>query len=210
MTARDRLSQVDPCNGADDDEAGQGTTAKPRSSGVVAAVMVMAQVPRKRSFICDSARQTFCRAVILATIASCTPSTPEAPPDSLSAAISNPDMFVGRQVRISGFMYVSWEGGGLFKTPAELESHNTENAIELLIPTKRLGPLDDYDGTFGIVSGAFEPSRSPGWKATIVVDEISPIFRFSPPYKPTPADPENMPEGFLKSITEDPPSKTAN
>jgi hypothetical protein len=123
-------------------------------------------------------------AILLAVGSSCTSPQEHTESSALSDLVERPEDYSGQEVEVSGFMLVSWEGGGLFRTKNDEESFNTGTAIRLLIPTKELGPLEQYDGTFGTITGAFESDQSHGWRGTIRVSKISPVSRFRPAIRP--------------------------
>ncbi|MFN3186750.1 MAG: hypothetical protein ACE37F_32415 [Nannocystaceae bacterium] len=137
-------------------------------------------------------------AASLATACGCTPVGQDDEVASLSDLIARPAAYSAQSVELSGFMNVSWDGGGLFRTPTEASSHDTEHAVMLRIPTKTLGPLEQYDGTFGTITGVFESDQSLGWTGTLTVRQIRPSYRFRQVNLPRRASPGTDAERRLR------------
>lgn len=118
------------------------------------------------------------------------PSARDARPAPLTELIAHPAKYSGEVVEVSGFLLISWEGGGIFRTPSEESSYDTEHAVRLRVPNKKPGPSEQYDGTFGALNGVFVSDQSLGWTGTTTVSEIRPVFRFRPVDTP-----QQAPEG---------------
>ncbi len=117
--------------------------------------------------------------------------------------LENPSDFHNQKVSVSGFLMVSWEGGGVFESAATENTQRTEHAVRLRIPTKKLGPLERYDGTFGMVVGRFDSDRTAGWGGFLTVEEISPLYRFRPPLRPKQGVIEGDAKDFLRQQVEE-------
>jgi len=134
----------------------------------------------------------------LAALSSCTAPQEHTESTPLSALVERPDDYSGQEVEVSGFMLVSWEGGGIFRTESDEQSYSSNDAIRLRVPSEKLGPLEQYDGTFGVVSGVFESDQSHGWRGTISVSKMYPVFRFRAAYRPTKRPASGDPEDLLR------------
>lgn len=57
--------------------------------------------------------------IVAAGFSACTPHQEQTDSPTLSELVERPDDYSGQEVEVSGFMLVSWEGGGIFKTGSD-------------------------------------------------------------------------------------------
>jgi hypothetical protein len=128
-------------------------------------------------------KQAIAMTLLLSTIAL----AQKSPTVSLIALIASPERYDGKQVVVSGYMYLQRERSALYLAKADFQHALFKNALYLEVPNRTVEHIFPLNGCYVEITGTFDGKHTGhmgAFSGDLIVKEVSPVWTGTVPADP--------------------------